>query len=327
MSDASAKRRALLKAVLALSGASTLPIPSALAVSSSALPVNIDICNANGAFPREVVDTLGRRLTIAQAPRRIVVIFPSNTEIVLALGLESRVAAVGGRIRWPEAALAKPSVGDALGYSAEAVAAHHPDLIVVTPAQRSALELIEPFGRIGVPVLVLQHPDLPAIFRNIRLVGQATGCEAEAEAVVSAMTARLEAIRARLGDAPVRRVFLETGAAGNAGFQTVGHGHYANDGLVWAGGENIFADLPGSRQVSGEAIFLRDPDVVISLQQTNDPEAAAAIARRPGWSALRAVREGRVVVLQRSHKLIPGPRQIEAVADYARAIHPERFDA
>jgi iron complex transport system substrate-binding protein len=32
-----------------------------------------------------------------------------------------------------------------------------------------------------------------------------------------------------------------------------------------------------------------------------------------------------VVVLERGHKLIPGPRQIEAVAEYARALHPERF--
>jgi iron complex transport system substrate-binding protein len=31
------------------------------------------------------------------------------------------------------------------------------------------------------------------------------------------------------------------------------------------------------------------------------------------------------VVLERSHKLIPGPRQIEAVEDYARALHPELF--
>ncbi len=310
MSGTTAQRRLWLRRALALAGAGILP------AWAGAVPT--------GVFPRRVVDTLGRTLSIARPPQRIVVIFPSNTEIAFALGLEARIAAIGGRVRWPPAALAKPSVGDALGYSAEAISAHHPDLIIVTPAQRSALELTEPFGRLGVPVLVLQHPDLPAILRNIRLVGQASGNEAQADRVVAAMHEALHAIQARLRGTPRRRVFLETAAAGNAAFQTVGRGHYANDALTWAGGENIFADLQASQQVSGEAIFLRDPDVIISLQQT--PESPEAIARRPGWSALRAVREKRVVVLPRSHKLIPGPRQIEAVREYARAIHPEYFD-
>jgi iron complex transport system substrate-binding protein len=68
---------------------------------------------------------------------------------------------------------------------------------------------------------------------------------------------------------------------------------------------------------------VRNPEVIVSLQAV--PKPAAAIAARPGWQHLRAVREGRVVVLERGHKLIPGPRQIEAVLDYARALHPERF--
>lgn len=326
----SLSRRALLGRLLALAGAGALPA-EALSAAMPAFADSPTLRQTSSAFPRQVVDTLGRTLHIARPPQRIVVIFPSNVEILFALGLETRVAAVGGLVGWPPAALAKPSVGRSLGFSAEAVAAHQPDLIVVTPAQHSALALIDPFSRIGVPVLVLQHPDLPAILRNIRLVGNATGNEAQAEAVLGRMRAQLDGIGNRLHSAARRRVFLETGAAGNAGFQTVGQGHYANDALAWAGGENVFADLSGSQQVSGEAIFLRDPDIIISLQRIPDasaaPEAIRQIARRPGWQALRAVREGRTVVLQRNHKLIPGPRQIEAVADYARAIHPERFNA
>ena len=82
----------------------------------------------------------------------------------------------------------------------------------------------------------------------------------------------------------------------------------------------MFADLQGSLQVSAEALALRDPEVIISLQQT--PGAARTIGERPGWARLRAVRTGRVVVLARGHSLIPGPRQVEAVEAYARALHP-----
>lgn len=278
---------------------------------------------AAGDFPREVTDALGRRVRIAAPPQRIVVVFPSNVELAWALGLEDRVAAIGGRVRWPESARAKPSIGGSLGYSAEAVAAYRPDLVVVTPSHYSALGLVEAFERVQVPSVVLAHPDLPSVFRNIELLGRATGTEEAARQLRAGMEARLQAVSQALAGAPRRSVYLETAAAARGAFQTMGTGHYANDALQWAGGRNVFADLQGSQQVSAEAIFVRDPDVIISLQQV--PKNPTLIAERPGWHSLRAVKNGRVVVLERSHKLIPGPRQIEAVEQYARALHPERF--
>jgi iron complex transport system substrate-binding protein len=266
---------------------------------------------------------MGRQVRIAAPPRRIVTVFPSNVEILFALGLADRVVAIGGRVRHPPEAVAKPSVGGTLGYSPEAVAAYRPDLLVLTPSHQTALGLVEPFTRAGVPVLMLSHPDLPSVLRNIDLVGQATGTEAQAERVRARMQQQLEAVRARWQGLPLRSVYLETAAAERGAFQTIGRGHYADDALAWAGGRNVFSDLAGSQQVSAEAIAVRNPEVIVSLQAV--PKPAAAIAARPGWQHLQAVREGRVVVLERGHKLIPGPRQIEAVLDYARALHPERF--
>jgi iron complex transport system substrate-binding protein len=266
---------------------------------------------------------MGRKVRIAAPPQRIVTVFPSNVEILFALGLADRVVAIGGRVRHPPEAVAKPSVGGTLGYSPEAVAAYRPDLLVLTPSHQTALGLVEPFTRAGVPVLMLSHPDLPSVLRNIDLVGQATGTEAQADQLRAQMQQQLEAVRARWQGLPLRSVYLETAAAERGAFQTIGRGHYADDALAWAGGRNVFSDLAGSQQVSAEAIAVRNPEVIVSLQAV--PKPAAAIAARPGWQHLQAVREGRVVVLERGHKLIPGPRQIEAVLDYARALHPERF--
>ena len=274
-------------------------------------------------WPRTLVDALQRSVRIAAPPQRIVTVFPSNVEILFALGLADRVVAIGGRVRHPPEAVGKPSVGGALGYSPEAVAAYRPDLLVLTPSHQTALGLVEPFTRAGVPVLMLAHPDLPSVLRNITLVGQATGAEAQAKRLGGQMLQQLEAVRARWQGVPPRSVYLETAAAERGAFQTIGRGHYADDALAWAGGLNVFSDLSGSQQVSAEAIAVRDPEVIISQQAV--PKPAASIAARPGWQRLRAVREGRVVVLERGHKLIPGPRQVEAVLDYARALHPERF--
>lgn len=274
-------------------------------------------------FPRELTDALGRRVRVPRPPRRLLLIFPSNVELAWALGLGERVAAIGGQVRWPPDALTRPSVGQALGFSAEAAAQYRPDLVVVTPSHHSALDLADAFGRMDVPVLALTHPDLSSVLRNLSLLGQATGADAAAARVCARMQADLQAIAARVAAAPRRSVYLETAAAARGAYQTVGQGHYASDALHWAGGRNVFAHLHGSRQISAEALFMHDPEVIICLQR--EPQSPAQIARRPGWSSLRAVRSGRVVVLERGHKLIPGPRQIEAVREYARALHPECF--
>lgn len=279
---------------------------------------------AQHGFPRTVTDTLGRQVLVPAWPRRIVAVFPSNIEIAFALGLGDRIAAIGGRVRWPAEALVKPSIGGALGYSPEVVAGHAPDLIVVTPSHQSAVGLIAPFERIGVPVLVLQHPDIVAILRNIRLLAQATATEVAADALVENFERALADIARRLAGRPRRTVYLETAAAARGAFQTVGAGHYANDALGLAGGHNVFDDLRGSQQVSGEAVLLRNPEAIISLQQV--PKSAERIAERPGWASLRAVRDGRIAVLERGHKLIPGPRQLEAVLAYAQTLHPECFE-
>lgn len=300
-----------------------LGLGAALLGASAGAALTAPAAAAPAPFPCELSDALGRRVRIEHAPQRLVVIFPSNVELVWALGLGDRVAAIGGHVSWPEAARAKPRVGGALGYSAEAVATHQPDLIILTPSHQSALGLISPFERLGVPILVLDHPDLPAVLRNLELLGTATGTQARAHAVRAHMQAELQTVAARVHGRPRPSVYLETAAAARGAFQTMGRGHYANDALHWAGGSNVFADLNGAQQVSGEAIFARNPDVIISLQKIPGP--AELIAARPGWDRLRAVRTGRVMVLERGHKLIPGPRQIEAVTAYARALHPEAF--
>jgi iron complex transport system substrate-binding protein len=302
-------RREALGATLALAGSPLLAAPSTSPVAQ--------------AWPRELSDAMNRRVRLAQAPQRLVVVFPSNVELVFALGLADRVVAIGGRVRYPEAALSKPSIGGALGYSPEVVAAQRPDLIVVTPSHQSALGLIEPFSRLGVAVLVLAHPDLPSVLRNIDLLGRACGVEPAAQGLRAQFQQGLEQVKTRWAGRTQPSVYLETAAAARGAFQTIGQGHYANDALAWAGGRNVFADLEGSQQVSAEAIALRDPDVIISLQQS--PKEASLIGERPGWQRLRAVRQGRVHVLARGHKLIPGPRQLEAVQAYARALHPEVF--
>lgn len=259
---------------------------------------------------------MGRRVTIARAPRRIVAIFASNTEMLAAIGALDRVVGVEAYTRFPPEVQGLPLVGGRLGFSAEAIARLEADLVVMTPARNAAHALTEPMARIGVPTIVVTHRDVPQIFSNLRLLGAATGQEAVAEALVARLQARLDAVRARLMGRTPARVFLETSSTGRGVYGTIRPGSYSSDAIRLAGGESVFPDLSphGPPLVSGEAILRADPSFYLVAGRADQ---AAEVPRRTGFAAL----EGRVHVVSRAQFLIPGPRVVDGVEHLARLLH------
>jgi iron complex transport system substrate-binding protein len=268
------------------------------------------------SWPRVLTDGLGRRVTIARPPRRIVAIFASNTEMLTAIGALDRVVGIEAYTRFPPEVRGLPLVGGRLGFSAEAIARLDADLVVMTPARNAAHALTEPMARIGVPTLVVTHRDVPQIFSNLRLLGAATGQEAMAEALVARLEARLHAVRARILGRPPARVFLETSSTGRGVFGTIRPGSYSSDAVRLAGGQSVFPGLSpnGPPLVSGEAILRADPAFYLVAGRADQ---AAEVPSRTGFAVL----EGRVHVVSRAQFLIPGPRVVDGVESLARLLH------
>ncbi len=278
---------------------------------------------AMAEFPRTVVDALGREVTIAQPPQRIISVFASNTELLAALELTDRIVGIEDYTRYPPGIRdGRAIVGGRLGFSAEAMARLEPDLVVVTPARQAAATLLRPMEAAGIPVVVLLHRDLEQVFDNLRFLGRVTGEEAVAEAAVEALQSRLQQVRLRIADAPPRQVYFETGETDRGGFMTIRPGTYTFDALLAAGGRSVFPDLTGLSQVSGEAVIQADPEVILVARRDMDP---TGVAGRVGWQRTTAVRRGAVHPVNRSRLLIPGPRVVDGVEQMARLLHPERF--
>jgi iron complex transport system substrate-binding protein len=96
-----------------------------------------------------------------------------------------------------------------------------------------------------------------------------------------------------------------------------------------AGGRELFAG-PGERSVRVDwpAVFEADPEVLVLMPCGFDAaravEEARALPELPGWSELRAVRDGRVwAVDANSFFSRPAPRLVEGVEILARILHPE----
>ncbi|HEX4573651.1 MAG TPA: helical backbone metal receptor [Gemmatimonadales bacterium] len=259
-----------------------------------------------------VTDDAGRTLTLTAPARRIVSLSPAVTELVFALGAGDRLV---GRTTWcdyPPATRAVPSVGDGLSPNIEAVAARHPDLVVLyrSPLNETAARQLQ---RLGITAAVVRQDRLEDVARAARLIGRLVGHEARADSLADALT-RLVAQPAP--PAPTRVAFV----VWDTPPMVIGGGSYLDELATLGGVANVFHDLgQASAVVALETIATRDPDVIAVLRDSAEG-GPPAFARRAEWQVIRAVRERRFVYLTGSLFGRPGPRAAQAANELRRLI-------
>ena len=283
---------------------------------------------AGSGFPVSLTDDLGRAVTLARPPQRIVSLAPSNTEILFAIGAGPQVVGVTDFCDYPPEARRLPRVGGMVpgSLSVERVVSLRPDLVL--SVGRLQQPVIDALQRLGIPVFALDPASLEDVYENLRRVGRLTGHPDGAEAVVRTMQQRVDAVRRLVADIPPQRrvrVFYEVW---DNPLMTAGPGSFIGQLIELAGGINVFRDVQQDwPQVSLEELVRRDPDVILGPATHGSGLALEQLRRRPGWQNLRAVRTGRVYVVEDDLISRPGPRLVEGLERVARALYPERFAA
>lgn len=270
---------------------------------------------------RTVLDDTGRTVQVPARVERIVSLAPNLTEIVYALGLETRLVGVTNQCDFPPEAQSKPRVGDVINPNLERIIELKPDLVLATPAgnRRETADALE---RLGVPVYGVDPRSIAGVFASLRRLADLLGVAQAGEALAAQLEARLAALDAWLATPERPRVlfviWLEP-------LQTVGNDTFLNDLLRRAGAESVTGGIQQSwPRLSIEEVLARNPDYLV-LPRTHSLEARlSTLIQRPPWERLRAVEQGRIVWLDDA-VLRPGPRLVDAVEHLARALHPEIF--
>ena len=256
-----------------------------------------------------IVDDFGDTLRLATPAERVVSLNPVMTELLLAMGARDRLV---GRTHWdlgPAAAI--PDVGDGMQPNVEAILAQRPDLVLLyeSPSNRPAARRLR---AAGVATLTLRTDRVADLARVAPLVGGALGLEAPARAVADSVGATVAAVAARPVPAPRPTLFWHIW---DSPVITIGAGSYLDELVEAAGGRSIFHDLPAaSPQVALEEVVRRDPRFVLA-----GPTGAERLRTSPAWQAVRAVREGRILVVDTGRVGKPGVRMGEA-AVHLRAL-------
>jgi hypothetical protein len=102
------------------------------------------------------------------------------------------------------------------------------------------------------------------------------------------MRQRFEGIASKAMQKPTKRVSLQMWTDP---LITVGRASFTDWLVRAAGAVNVFADMPfDSGQISVESLIQRNPEVLIFLAE--QAPFVKTLARRPGWSSIRGVRDG-----------------------------------
>jgi iron complex transport system substrate-binding protein len=263
-------------------------------------------------------DTNGQVVELARPAARVISLVPSATDLLVAAGGRDRLVARTDNDHAPELA-ALPSVGG-MEPSLERIVALRPELVVVFQASASRA-LLEGLRAQGIPTFALGTRDTAETFAGLAALGRLAGVERGAEALAGRMRAELAAVSAPAPcDTP--SVFLLVNVNPP---MTAGPGTFMAQVVDVAGGRTAFPELREDwAMISLEEVLRRQPDwLVTSADEGGTRERRLAQLRAaPGWRELRAVREGRVVVMPSDLLSRPGPRLGEAARTLRHALHP-----
>ena len=258
-----------------------------------------------------VVDDFGDTLRLRAPAQRVVSLNPNTTELLFALGFGDRVV---GRTSWdlypPEAARVT-NVGDGMQPNVEAVLAQRPDLVLLygSESNRGAARQLR---AAGIATLTLRTDHVDDLARIAPIIAGALGDRARGTLVADTVRHTLDSLRALPRPAAPPVVFWHVW---DAPLMTIGAGSYLSELLDIVGARNAFDDLAApSPQVSLEEVAARDPWAVLA-----GPAGAAVIRGDRRWQAVRAVREGRILVVDTTIVGRPGVRMGEAAA-HLRAL-------
>jgi iron complex transport system substrate-binding protein len=279
------------------------------------------------AFPKWLVDPLGRRQPLARPPRRIVSTILLADEILYDLVPPQRLAGVSNLVDEPtETVLAGrvPRSIQRVTGELEPVLALAPDLVIV--ASYTPAELVLPLAAAGIPVLRFDHfHSLADVEAAVTATGAAVGSEAIAATLVNDLRTRMAAVERRArGHRAVRTLLWQVGG------YTYGDGTLADELLLRAGGHNVARDLglKGNVPVGVEQVLATQPElVVLSVgEQRVALDATGFLPKTAAWRGVAAVRHRRVVGLPSAWLGSVSPvsvRAAEALADVVARLAAE----
>ncbi|SJZ69636.1 ABC transporter substrate-binding protein [Garciella nitratireducens] len=270
-------------------------------------------------YPITITDDLGNKVTFEKAPKKIVSVAPSNTEILFALGLGDKIVGRDNYSNYPKEAQEIEVVGDFSGPNVEKIIDLSPDVVFAfSGIPEDAKKLLE---NSNIKVIVFYPSNIDGVLKNIETVGEIFNVQEEANKVAENMQKKRKEILEKVKNVEKKKVFIDIGD-----FYSAGPNSFIDSMLEEIHAENIAKDADTQYpQLSLEKIIESNPDVYITISTSKEE-----IKKLEGIQSINAFKNNNIIeipmgteendMIQRS-----GPRIVDGLEILAKAIYPEAF--
>lgn len=292
------------------------------------------------------VQNCERQVTVERTPEAVVGMHPAQTELLLRLGLDERLAgqaqATSQALPDDVAPLAAdiPVIGDAMPPSREDLLSTEPDFVYSPTTYEFTAEQgfasIEQLEQAGAAVYVAaggckdrrMSGEVTDLFIDLENLGTIFGVEDAAAELIEQSRAELEEVAAAVAD--VDRLRVAQVYVDGTTLQGIGAG-IEYDILRSAGAENIFTpEQPAfadffAATISPESLAAEEPDALVFSVYDEAHEIATRQFLTNTFPDMPAVREGRLIAVS-SADVFPGTLgNISIVRQIAEELYPEAF--
>lgn len=248
-----------------------------------------------------------RRPTASRVSSRTVSLSPGITDALFAIGAGNTVVARSDYCDFPPEVARLPKVGSSITPNYEAIARLEPTLIVSednAAARRRELMAL-------APTLLLPWLSLDEVVRGILELGNVSNRRTNADELAERLDKRLRVRAPEVATKILLVIGSDTGRFDDIWF--IRRNSLQGAALHAAGARNaIDEDIAGQPRVSLERLVALDPDAIVVLTLRKNP-GDEELAPYKKLTALRAVRENRLAIVEAPEAYVNGPRVLALV--------------
>ncbi|MEI6405336.1 MAG: helical backbone metal receptor [Actinomycetes bacterium] len=285
-------------------GSNNIPVTPATSAAAASYPITVSNNSAD--------------VTFNSAPVSIISLSPTATEMLFAIGAGHQVIAVDDQSTYPASA----PISSLSGFTPnlEAIVSMRPDLVVVS---NDIDNIVSSLRTAKIPVLVEPAATtLADAYAQIRELGLVTDHAAEADSLATEMKSKIDAQIASISPAAKGLTFYHE--LDNTMY-TVTSTTFIGSIYALAGLVNIADKSPdassGYPQLSAEFIVKSSPDLIFLADNKCCSVTAAELAKRPGMSALKALTNDNVNMIDDDISSRWGPRTVDLVTAIVAAVN------
>lgn len=242
----------------------------------------------------KVEDDMGRIIKRNSPASRIVSLSPGFTEILFALGCDTKMVARDIWSDYPQDALKLPAT-DSVNPSVDAIAGYDPDLVLL---YFNSGRLVNAFSKIGIDVAVFNPGSYDEVANTVIKIGTLCGSLPKAKEIAKTMKQKRDAVWQKAKQHQMKkRVYVEIDGTDPMRPWTVGTGSFIDELLTFSGAQNVFDGLSKPyAQVNLEEVIAANPDAIV-LAGTHAPviNELSFLKKRPGFKSIKAIKTDKII--------------------------------